>query len=169
MAKKKVVRRTRIPNDHCRMEIVLPRETCERIVAHCKRNNIAGDLFLKKAIYNALPVHYEVTEDFIFPFGKYQGETAGAVMQFDPDYIDWCKKNINGFKNKMEPEVARATSLPHIFAYDKEVAEALFRPHLKPGEHVLANNSGRVWAYRPTSWGQKSNWRKLGTWEPTTR
>ena len=96
-----VARRPRLPNGQSRIDITVPNSTGERIAEHCKRNGVHPNDFLKKAIYDALPVHYEVTEEWTFPFGKYAGETAGTVKQLDPGYIVWCKKTIVGFHDKM--------------------------------------------------------------------
>jgi len=100
MAKRKktvTVRRARVPNGFSRIELTFPKTTEERIIDHCKRNSLNQSEFLRKAIYDALPVHYEVTEEFVFPFGKYAGETAGVVKRIDPSYIDWCVRSITGF------------------------------------------------------------------------
>lgn len=99
MAKRKVaVRRKRIPNGHVRIEMVVPMETENRIARHCQDNNISPTAFYKKAIYNVLPVKYEVDKQFVFPFGKYTGETAGSVQEFDPDYLNWAARSITGFE-----------------------------------------------------------------------
>lgn len=33
----------------------------------------------------------------IFTFGKYKGSTIQEVMNKDAAYIEWCKKNVEGF------------------------------------------------------------------------
>lgn len=158
MARKKIItRRSRTPEGMCRVEVWLPRETGNRIVEHCKRNGIKGDDFLKKAIYDALPVHYEVTEDWVFPFGKYAGETASTVKQLDPGYIDWCYKNISGFMYQLPAdESAKTTDIYNRYS-------SYWRAQLQDGEHIHFNKlNNRVWAYKLTEWGQRVGWRKLG-------
>lgn len=93
----KTTRRARIPNGHIRIELTLPAITVKRITKHCKANNLDEAVFLRTAIYAKLPVHYEVDEQFILPFGKYTGETAEAVSKMEPTYLEWCQKNIKGF------------------------------------------------------------------------
>jgi hypothetical protein len=164
MAKKKVnrvtaTRRPRIPNNHMRVEVILPGETVKRLTQHCERNAIDEQNFLKKAIYDALPVHYEVTEDFIFPFGKYQGETAGAVKQFDPGYIEWCKKNISGFYDKFEPINVQADSSVEKREVARSEVIAKIQAFLCQGETLYlgsTSSSGqKAFAVRYTEWGQK--------------
>jgi hypothetical protein len=176
MTKKKVnrvsnTRRPRVPNEHVRLELIIPQSTCDRIVDHCARNNMKGEDFYKKAIYDALPVHYEVTEEFVFPFGKYAGETAGVVKRIDPSYIEWCIKNINGF------------TLTNQFAIDyvdeKEMAKPVEtiatlhgRPHMplswfvervEPGRKWKVNTSSdKFWTYELSVWGQSTRWRMCG-------
>ena len=34
--------------------------------------------------------------DTALRFGKYNGETVETIIRFDPSYIEWCLKNIEG-------------------------------------------------------------------------
>jgi len=155
MTKKKVnrvsnTRRPRVPNEHVRLELIIPQSTCDRIVDHCARNNMKGEDFYKKAIYDALPVHYEVTEEFVFPFGKYAGETAGVVKRIDPSYIEWCKKSITGFYDNMEPVNAQTDSSvdARVKAYDDAFQN--IQNQLKHDEHLVGGavtrEGKRMWA-----------------------
>lgn len=151
--KRKYVRRNTI---NLNLWDIFPKETRDRIVDHCRRENTTPTDFLKRAVYSTLPVHYEVNKQFVFPFGKYSGETAETVKRIDPGYIDWAKKSITGFKvqEDLEPIV------PH--------QEAEFRPqtvltqflftYLKPGEFLVVN--------RRSAWGRNKatdKWRKIAT------
>lgn len=164
-AKKKVnrvsnTRRPRIPNGHERVEVILPKETCHRIGEHVLRHEgLTVQDFLKKAIYDALPVHYEVTEDFVFPFGKYAGETAGVVNKLDPSYIKWCETAIKGFVNKMKSVTDESKQINTTRSSDH------WRSLLQPGEALQFNTGNNVvWAYKRAAWGEKYGWRKLGYW-----
>ena len=37
-------------------------------------------------------------------FGKYKGEAISTIMVNEPSYLDWCCKNIEGFKLNPEME-----------------------------------------------------------------
>lgn len=165
MARKKVnrvssTRRPRIPNSHVRYEIILPQSTITRLYDHCERNNLDDADVVRKAIYDALPVHYEVTEDFVFPFGKYAGETAGVVKRIDPSYIEWCKKSINGFKSKLVEEGSKPVSDPPNIHRHSPYWQSL----LRKGEYLQFNANQLCWAYRIHPWGERYGWRKLGFW-----
>lgn len=160
MAKKKVaMRRQRVPNGHVRIEMIVPMETANRIARHCQDNNISPTAFYKKAIYNVLPIKYEVDKQFIFPFGKYIGETAGAVQEFDPEYLNWCCSNISGFELAEEMRIAS----PAVEA--RHEAHKVYTDMLRPGEVIFygawkRDNTRKVFARRFTSWGE-SRWRYL--------
>ena len=162
MAKKKVaMRRQRVPNGHVRIEIIVPMETSNRIARHCQDNNISPTAFYKEAIYNVLPVKYEVDKQFVFPFGKYTGETAGSVQEFDPDYLTWCCKNISGFALIEEMQLAPTE------VEKRHVQHEEYKQKLRNGEVLLygawqADNTRKAFARRFTPWGE-SRWRYLGT------
>lgn len=147
------MRRQRVPNRHVRIEMIVPMETANRIARHCQDNNISPTAFYKKAIYNVLPIKYEVDKQFIFPFGKYTGETAGSVQEFDPDYLTWCCKNISGFKlieemKTVPPEVEK-----------RNVQHEEYKQNLRDGEVLFygawqADNTREVFARRFTPWGE---------------
>jgi len=165
MARKKVnrvtsTRRPRLPNGHERVEVILPKETCHRIGDHVLRNEgLTVQDFLKKAIYDALPVHYDVTEDFVFPFGKYAGETASVVSRLDPGYIKWCQTAIKGFMNKMKPSPNPTVDV------DTTRGSTHWIRLLQPDEFLQFNTGNKVvWAYKRAAWGEKYGWRKLGYW-----
>lgn len=165
MTKKKVnlvslTRRPRIPNGCERVEIILPKETRHRIGDHVLRNEgLTVQDFLKKAIYDALPVHYEVTEEFVFPSGKYAGETAGAVNRLDPSYIKWCETAIKGFINKMKSATDESKQV------DTTRGSDYWRSLLQDGETLQFNTGNKVvWAYKRAAWGEKYGWRKLDYW-----
>lgn len=44
---------------------------------------------VNKKVYD--PLHF----NDIMPYGKYKGQTVGTIIQSDPDYLVWCKNNIN--------------------------------------------------------------------------
>lgn len=178
MAKKKVnrvsnTRRPRIPDGHVRYEIIIPQFTVTRLYEHCERNSLDDANFVKKAIYNALPVHYAVDESFVFPFGKYQGETAGVVMQFDPEYIKWCVKSINGFTihGDMIDHVDQH-SMKEQTAADDVVGVRHGRPNMPlswfvsrvgPNRKWKVNTAyDKFWAYEMSPWGQPIRWKMLG-------
>lgn len=141
MAKKmklRVAQRKRVSNGHVRLEVIVPIETSNRLKEHISRNDgLTMQNFLKKAVYDALPVHYEVTEEWTFPFGKYTGETAGTVKQLDPGYIDLCRKNIPGFYDKMEPVNELADSSVEARNYVRNNLLAKYRLELREGERLI--------------------------------
>ena len=161
MARKKVaMRRQRVPNGHVRIEMVVPIETANRIARHCQDNNISPTAFYKKAIYNVLPIKYEVDKQFIFPFGKYAGETAGSVQEFDPDYLTWCCKKISGFTLAEEMQVVPPEVEKHHVQHEE------YKQKLRDGEVLFygawqADDVRKVFARRFTQWG-KSRLRFLG-------
>ena len=198
MAKKKVnrvtaTRRPRVPHDHMRVEVILPADTVKRITQHCERSTLDEQSFLKKAIYDALPVHYEVTKEFVFPFGKYAGEIAGVVKRIDPSYIDWCVRSITGFtladdmieaREEVSHEAMSSIYVPtmsgaltlngfgeapnmRVVTIDIEKVRRAFAMVLRDGEELRLSGNGNAWAYRTTAWGQAGRWRKLGRWALT--
>ena len=44
---------------------------------------------VNKKVYD--PLHF----NDVMPYGKYKGQTVGTIIQSDPDYLVWCKNNIN--------------------------------------------------------------------------
>jgi hypothetical protein len=80
------------------LTFTLPVATGIRLMRHAEKQGKTWDQIVLKAIYDLLPVEYEVDEQFVFNWGKYEGETAASVKQLDPAYIDWACRNITGFK-----------------------------------------------------------------------
>jgi hypothetical protein len=78
--------------------IELPSVTIDRLFAYAAKVGKPWEHLVTKAIYDLIPVSYEVNEQFVFNWGKYEGETAASVKQLDPAYIDWACRNITGFK-----------------------------------------------------------------------
>ena len=177
MAKRKIDKRERIPaamlskikklildnkdNGEVTLLIGFPKVTQDRIIKHCKDNNIGLQAFVKKAVYNVLPVKYDVDKQFIFPFGKYTGETAGSVQEFDPSYLTWCCKNISGFELVGEMQLAP----PEV--EKRHVQHEEYKQNLRDGEVLFygawqADNTREVFARRFTPWGE-SRLRYLGT------
>lgn len=126
-----------------------PEATRNRILQHCEKNNIHFIDFIKKAVYDKLPVHYDVNRQFIFPFGKYQGETAESVQQMDPGYIDWACRTITGFElaEDMKPEVKPTN--PSDANY---VSMAQINEMLRYGEELKINRF-KCWARRKEPFG----------------
>jgi len=143
---------------------LLPQETLNRITVYCRGNNMMVDAFIKKAIYDVLPVQYTVDETFVFPFGKYQGESAQSVVDMDPDYLTWCQKNIVGFTVCFEVEKVATEEVEESANQSKpssvetwELRDAL-RPHVAFGENLKINRL-TAWAHNPST----DRWRKLAT------
>lgn len=48
--------------------------------------------------------------DYVFPYGKYRGESLEEVIALDPHYVRWCIDEIAGFRldatARVELEVA---------------------------------------------------------------
>ena len=44
---------------------------------------------VNKNVYD--PLHF----NDVMPYGKYKGQTVGTIIQSDPNYLVWCKNNIN--------------------------------------------------------------------------
>ena len=38
-----------------------------------------------------------ITEEYVFTFGQYKGETVDYVLGIDPSYVEWCSENISWF------------------------------------------------------------------------
>jgi hypothetical protein len=124
----------------------LPAVTIERLHAYAIKQDKPWDQLVRKAIYDLIPVEYEVDRQFVFPFGKYVGETAGMVGDMDPGYLDWCCKTIRGFK------------LKGIVTKSEFVTQAYLHALLKPDESIRINKYA-AWAHDRIT----DRWRKLAT------
>jgi hypothetical protein len=123
-----------------------PKETQVRIIDHCTENNLNTLVFIKKAVYAALPVKYKVDKEFVMPFGKYTGETAESVQEMDPDYISWACRNIQGFEleTDMKPTapIVNAAAPTTFLSIDPHY----YRYMLNADEFLDWNRTEKVWA-----------------------
>ena len=171
MARKKTTRTrsraVRMPKGYVKIELIVPERTRERLLKHCG-SMFAVNQFILKHMYDALPIKYEVDELFTFPFGKYEGEKAVDVATLEPSYLQWCKRVIAGFTltprmeslvSSKDTETSQTTS-PTPDWYDL----TNWKPYARFEERIsLSPSTGRVFAYKSTQWGERRNWRYLGT------
>lgn len=156
-----------------KLSTIFAPEGLERIAAHCRGNNMMIDDFIKKCVYDNVPVCYTVDETFVLPFGKYVGESAGTVARMDPDYLKWCQRTIKGFNLVMTLDEGHDAPIVMDGEVDNskgstvegwQLQDAL-RPHLVFGENLKINRL-TAWAHNPST----DRWRKLakrnahGTW-----
>lgn len=155
-----------IPDGHVRMFIDLPAITNERLERFAEKQDKSWHDLVKKAIYDLIPVEYDAHDQYVFPFGKYQGETVASVKRIDLSYLDWCQKNISGFKMperqavgveadecavdfNAEKEKGRLRRLRNDNHYDKLV-------HRDKGERLIYSNN-KIFARYYVGWGQGNN------------
>lgn len=136
---------------------LFPAETLARITDHCKRNDLDVKDFIRKAVYDVLPVYYDATDDFVFPFGKYVGETVGAIKKIDPGYITWCQSKIAGFNIPVSTNVGSDEEdlSGHKHFNDNDELKAYLSSKIAFNESLVIN--------KKSAWGHSSSgrWRKL--------
>ena len=47
-----------------------------------------------------LPKNFKkpATDEKVFAFGKYRGQSIKDIVVKDPYYVNWCRENVKGFK-----------------------------------------------------------------------
>lgn len=69
-------------NDYKMAEVVLEESTDKPIEMKSIKD-------VDKKVYD--PLHFNDA----MPYGKYKGQTIGTIIQSDPEYLQWCKNNLN--------------------------------------------------------------------------
>ena len=141
-----------VASNMTRIYIDVPKTTVARLDKLSEKTGKNWSYTVLKAIYDALPVEYEVDSQFIFPFGKYHGETAGMVKKIDSSYLDWAKRTITGFKltgDLVDASISTASDGPVNSPSFREVYKK-YSKELRSGERLgYSSSSKKVWAYNP--------------------
>ncbi len=141
-----------VASNMTRIYIDVPKTTVARLDKLSEKTGKNWSYTVLKAIYDALPVEYEVDSQFIFPFGKYHGETAGMVKEMDSSYLDWAKRTITGFKlvGDLAPVPTVNKGELRFSPFKIKTAHKQYGSQLRQGECIrFSSITGKVWAYNP--------------------
>jgi hypothetical protein len=47
-------------------------------------------------------------ENYVFQFGKYEGQPLEDVLKFDTCYVHWCIENVDGFQRMFNKDMREA-------------------------------------------------------------